>query len=129
MVKSTSAQSRYRTLFTNGLCEAYADTTEDKGGGGSGFRPHDLLEAALSTCLNMEIRIYADHHNIPLSEVRAEVRLDRSQLNETVFKYSIELVGPISDDQRQKLLHIAKACSVHKTLSKKLVFENISEIE
>jgi putative redox protein len=128
MVKSTSVQSRYRTLFTNGLYEAYADTTEDKGGGGSGFRPHDLLKAALSTCLNMEIRIYADHHNIPLSEVHTEVRLDRSRPDETVFKYSIELVGTISDDQRQKLLHIAKACSVHKTLSKKLVFENTSEI-
>lgn len=127
MIKSKSEQQRYRTLFTNGLHEAYADTTEDKGGNGSGFRPHDLLEAAFSTCLNMEIRIFADSHNIPLSEVRTEVQLDRSQPNETIFKYSIRIAGQLSDDQRQKLLHAAKACSVHRTLSKKLSFEYLNE--
>jgi len=127
MIKSKSAQPPYRTHFTNGLHEAYADTTEDKGGAGSGFRPHDLLEAALSTCLNMEVKIFAEHHNIPLSEVHTEVRLDRSHPDETIFKYSVEIVGPLSDDQRQKLIRAAKACSVHKTLSKKLSFENLNE--
>lgn len=127
MVRSKNAHSEYRSLFMNGLHEAYADTTEDKGGG-SGYRPHDLLEAALSTCLNVEIRIHADHHNIPLSEVRTEVWLNRSQPNETIFKCSIEVVGPLSDDQRQKLLHVAKVfCSVHKTLCQKLSFENSHE--
>jgi putative redox protein len=127
MIKSKSEQPRYRTLFTNGLHEAYADTTEDKGGNSAGFRPHDLLEAALSTCLNMEIRIFADSHHIPLSEVHTEVQLDRSQPNEAIFKYSIRLEGQLSDDQRQKLLHAAKACSVHRTLSKKLSFEYLNE--
>ncbi len=86
MIESKSEQPRYRTFFTNGLYNAYADTTEDKGGAGSGFRPHDLLEAALSTCLNMEIRIFAERHNIPLSEVHTDVQLDRSHPDETRMK-------------------------------------------
>ena len=125
MVKSTSTEQRYRTLFTNGICHAHADTTESKGGSGSGFRPHDLLEAALSTCLNMEIRIFADNHDIPVSEINTVVDLDRKHPDETIFKYSIELSGQLSRDQRQKLLAVANACSVHRTLSKKLKFKHV----
>ena len=126
MISAQNDQPAFRTLFSDGRHEAYADTTADKGGSGAGFRPHDLLEAALATCLNMEVRIYATHHGVPLSEVHTEVRLDRSQAGETIFEYAIRLEGPLSEAQRQKLLQVAKACSVHKTLSKRLSFRQIA---
>jgi len=50
MIQASSQPERYRTAFTNGGQTALADTTADKGGGGAGFRPHELLEAALASC-------------------------------------------------------------------------------
>lgn len=56
-------------------------TTPDKGGGNQGFRPHELLEAALATCMNIHLRMYAANHGIELGEVTTKVTLDRSSLS------------------------------------------------
>jgi len=43
MIVSISGEKPYATIFTDGKNGAACDTTFDKGGGGSGFRPHALL--------------------------------------------------------------------------------------
>lgn len=43
------------------------DTTPDKKGANHGFRPHELLEAASASCMNMTFRMYAEIHAIPLA--------------------------------------------------------------
>ncbi|MBI3808550.1 MAG: OsmC family protein [Nitrospirae bacterium] len=122
MIETTSDDFRYQTRFTNGTHSAVSDTTKDKGGSESGFRPHDLLEAALASCINMTLRMYADQHNIPLSGVTTRVTLDRTHPVETVFEYGIELHGSLSQDHRDRLLEVAKKCPVRQTLSKSIGF-------
>src|SRR5207247_6316725 len=46
--------------------------------GGCGFGPHQLLEAALATCLTITVRKFAAEHKFPLDSASAEVLLDRS---------------------------------------------------
>ena len=122
MIETNSNDIRYQTRFTNRTHSALSDTTQDKGGRGSGFRPHDLLEAALASCINMTLRMYADQHNIPLSGVTTRVTLDRTSPVETVFEYEIELHGLLSQDHRDLLLEVAKECPVRQTLSKRIGF-------
>jgi putative redox protein len=124
MICSKSEEPRYLTRFSNGAHEGIADTTADKGGGSCGFRPHDLLEAALATCVNMAVRIYADRHDIPLRSVRTKVTLDRSQADEVVFRYELELDGELTPEHKDKLLHAANLCPVRRTLAKKIRFES-----
>ncbi len=123
MIHTTSDSPRYCTRFSNGTHEALADTTADKGGSCGGFRPHDLLEAALATCVNMTMRMFADHHGIPLRGVETKVELDRAQPDEVVFRYAVTLDGELTAEQRDKLLYAAAACPVRRTLSKKIRFE------
>ena len=122
MIKANSKDTRYQTLFTNGKHSAISDTTRDKGGNESGFRPHDLLEAALASCINMTLRMYADQHGIPLSGVTTRVRLDRSNPEESVFEYEIEFLGSLAENDREHLLEIAEKCPVRQTLSKRIKF-------
>jgi putative redox protein len=124
MICAKSELTRYRTRFTDGEHEGIADTTADKGGEHSGFRPHDLLEAALATCVNMTVRMYADNHGIPVRGVTTNVSLDRTHPDEVVFRYEVELDGELTDEQRNKLFQAASACPVRKTLSKKIRFES-----
>jgi putative redox protein len=126
MITCRNEKLKYQTTFSNGKHTAYADTTEDKGGKSSGFRPHELLEAALATCLNMHLRMYADTHDISLDEVQTTVTLDRSLPNDVIFKYSIDLIGPLTKEQRQRLFQIAKTCPVHKTLLKVISIQEMS---
>lgn len=124
MIQATGGATRYQTRFSNEKDEALADTTADKGGGGSGFRPHDLLEAALATCVNMTVRMYADNHGIPLSGVTTRVSVDRSVPEKTTFRYDLEFAGPLTPEQLKKLYVAANACPVRRTLSNTIQFDS-----
>jgi putative redox protein len=122
MIRAKSQPTPYQTCFSDGEHEGISDTTADKGGQHSGFRPHDLLEAALATCVSMTVRMYAEHHGIPLRGVTANVSLDRGA-DEAVFRYDVELDGDLTTEQRARLLRAAAACPVRRTLSKRIRFE------
>ena len=123
MISATSETPRYRTRFSNGAQEAFADNTPDKGGGGAGFRPHELLEAALACCINMSVRMAADKHAIPLDAVTTRVRLERGAEG-VLFHTEIELHGDsLTPEQRARLVAAAKACPVRRTLSGSIRFE------
>lgn len=125
MISAQSELTRYRTTFSNGEHEGLADVGVDDGGGNCGFQPHDLLEAALATCVNMTVRMYAERHAIPLQGVTTKVSLDRTLPDETIFRYEVELDGDLTAEQREKLAYAARACPVRKTLSKKIGFESV----
>lgn len=123
MIKSILKQPDYQTQFTNGNNVCISDTTIDKGGSDEGFRPHELLEAALANCMNISIRMFAREHSIPLSSISTMVTLDRSSSDEVCFKYSIKLPDNISEEDRQNLLKVVKSCPVRNTLLKKIRFK------
>lgn len=124
MVRAESAEAPYLTSFTNGMHRGSADNTSDKGGRGDGFRPHELLEAALASCMNMWLRMYADNHQVPLEGVSTAVALKRDQPGVTVFEYEIALQGPLTPEQKSKLIEIARTCPVRTTLSGTLSFSS-----
>ena len=129
MITCKDEPLQYQTIFSNGKHSAFADTTEDKGGHSSGFRPHELLEASLASCLNMHLRMYASTHKLPLEGIHTAVALDRSLPNEVKFNYSINLIGSLSPEQKERLFQVAKTCPVHKTLSKVILIHKVENIE
>ena len=123
MIHATSQLAPYLTRFTDGEHECFADTTTAKGGQNAGFRQHDLLEAALATCIDITLRMYAAHHAIPLASVAVKVSLDRSNPEEVVFRYEVDAEGDMTPEQRLKLLRAAGGCPVSKTLGKRIRIE------
>lgn len=126
MIKCVSTETNFATRFTNGRHQASSDVPPEKGGSDAGFRPHELLEAALAACMNISLRMYAERYRIPLAEAVVEVSLNRQTPGEAVFEYRLELSGPITEEQRQELLQHAASCSVHQTLSRKISFQPMS---
>jgi putative redox protein len=124
MVRAASEPVRYQILLSDGRHEVVADTAAEKGGADSGFRPHDLLEASLASCVSMTVRMYADRHGIPLRGVITTVTMDRTHPEEVVFRYDVALDGDLTPEQERKLLLAAHACPVRRTLSKPIRFEH-----
>jgi putative redox protein len=126
MVRAQSLPGSHPTLARNGRHEIIGDAPVEKGGGGSGFGAHDLLEASLAVCINMAVRMHAVRNSIPLEAVTTEVRLQRPTPERVVFEWRLEMSGALSNEQRQALEQAARSSPVSQTLSKQLEFVSMS---
>ena len=122
----------YRTeILSNGF-PLIADEPTSVGGTNAGPTPYDYLLTALGSCTTMTLRMYADRKGWPLES--ATVRLTHRKVHardcvacesEAGFvdevTREIELTGPLSPEQRERLRSIADRCPVHKTLHGEVV--------
>jgi uncharacterized OsmC-like protein/alpha/beta superfamily hydrolase len=104
-----------------------ADEPRDAGGDDTGPSPYGYLAAALGACTSMTLRVYADRKQWPLERVSVTVAHDRIHAADCEecetktgridrFDRMVRLSGPLSAEQRQRLIEIAERCPVHQTL-------------
>lgn len=86
-------------------------------GEGSGPNPHDLLDAALGACTAMTIMLVAQRKQWPLDDVRVEITHEEDDKTYRMIR-KLELVGTLTEEQRQYLLGIANKCPIHRALHK-----------
>lgn len=125
MIISESKMENYCTEVSNENTVVFSDVTEEKGGKGQYFRPHDLLCAAYASCLNITTRMVLERKNIKYEKVIVKVDLDRSDENKTKFLYDIDIIGDISNETKELIINMVRKCPVRKTLSKEIEFQTM----
>lgn len=113
----------FQTGFSNGDCSGVTDVPVAKGGEGRGFGPHDLLEAALATCMAMTARKYAQEGGLPLTSVQCEVRIDRSSPDRVKLTYDLRIDGNMTSTQERALREAVARCPVARTLTGPIALE------
>lgn len=121
MIKTKSTSADFHCIVTNDKANYDSDAPTTKGGLGNGLRPHELLEAALASCINITIRMIAKEKKIFLDSVQTMVDLDRTE-DITTFNYKIILDDKLSKEDQMYFQNIIDFCAVKQTLSKQLVF-------
>jgi putative redox protein len=116
MTKASIATTKYRVELDNGRHLFGADEPVEKDGQDTAPAPDELLEASLASCTAITLRMYADRKQWNLDGVEVEVTLERVE-GKTVFTRNITFKGNLDNEQKERLLQIAKLCPVSKTLS------------
>lgn len=129
-----SGDSKYEQKITIGKHTFIADEPLAVGGDDKGPSPYDFILAALGSCTNMTIKVYAELKKIPLVKVIVRLRHHKNHVDDcvncekkntrlVVIEREIELIGPLSVEQKEMLLNIANRCPIHQTLTSANIIE------
>lgn len=125
----------FRTEVTAGPHTFILDEPVASGGTNEGPTPYDALAAALGGCTAMTLHFYAKREKIPLEGVDIRVSHDRQHASDSaecvekggyihVFEVEISVMGDeLTQEQKKKLVEIAKRCPVAKTLGAQIRIE------
>lgn len=91
------------------------------GGGNLGPNPHEMLLASLGECTAITVRWYAARNNIPLEAVDVTLTYRRDKIEgrtgpADIFTKAVHLAGPLTAEQRAKLIDAAGKCPIHRLL-------------
>ncbi|WP_430261077.1 bifunctional alpha/beta hydrolase/OsmC family protein [Neorhizobium sp. IRS_2295] len=118
VVASETLAGKFQLTVRSGEHTLFADEPELVGGLGSGLSPYELVSAGLAACTVMTMRLYANRKGFPLERATTSVRHEKVAdiMPPDRFTRTIVLDGPLSDDQRARILEIADRCPVDLTL-------------
>lgn len=94
-----------------------ADEPAVIGGKDMGPDPYTLLLSSLATCKLITLRMYIDRKEWNISRIAINANLyqeTKDDVTKSILDYDILFLDPITDEQKIKLLEIAKKCPVSK---------------
>ena len=89
------------------------------GGEDLGVTAHELYDSALGACKAMTVLWYAQRKQIPLDDIKVTVERDDSEERQGTYRLRVmlDLIGELSDAQRQQLLAVAEKCPLHRLMT------------
>jgi putative redox protein len=100
----------------------HTDEPADLGGTDTAATPHELLAAALASCVSTMIVLAARARGWETGGLRVDVAYDHTSAPRR-FDVHIQLPAGLTDQQRDRLLRVAHTCPVRRAL------ESAAEIE
>ena len=121
-IKSSIATVPYRIEITSASGNVLiADEPVSIGGKDTGFSPKELLASSLAACTNATLRMYADRKGWTVPEISVTVNLVKGTdmpSGQNTFYCDVKWKGDLAPEQEKRFLEIAKACPIHRLLTK-----------
>jgi putative redox protein len=117
-VTAVLGETPYVVTLSDGSHEWLADEPLESGGANRGPSPHQLVLSGLGACTAITLRMYAVRKGWPLAGVTVELQLnpDGAPAGGAEIRRRITLSGELTAEQRDRLLQVADACPVARTL-------------
>jgi putative redox protein len=105
------------------------DEPVEAGGRDGGPSPTRLVAAGLASCVAVTIEMYAERKGWDVGAVEVDVGADYSDFTPRSFTVALRLPATLSDEQRERLLAIARKCPVHRVLASETPVVVSDEVE
>ncbi|WP_241507244.1 bifunctional alpha/beta hydrolase/OsmC family protein [Aquimarina sediminis] len=112
-----------------------ADEPGSIGGDNFGPGPYNYLVAAIASCTAMTVKLYAERKQWNLKEIYVYISHSRKHTDELQGDFEkmgridhihkkLKFIGDLTQEQKEKLKHIASRCPVHKTVESEVLFDS-----
>jgi putative redox protein len=108
-------------IVIDGKHRLITDEPEAVGGEGTAPAPHELLPAALASCISTTLVMYARRKGWDLGEVSVDVDYDHRATPRTA-EVAIHLGGELDDEQLERLEKVAASCPVRRAFETGIEF-------
>lgn len=108
-------------VVIDGKHRLITDEPVEVGGGGSAPAPHELLPAALASCVSTTLVMYARRKGWELGQVRVDVTYDYHATPRRA-DLTISVGADLSAEQRERLDKVAAACPVRRSIETEFEF-------
>ncbi|MGZ8621239.1 MAG: OsmC family protein [Solirubrobacterales bacterium] len=106
----------------NGRHAIVTDEPLSLGGTDEGPAPHELLPAALASCISTTVAMYANRHEWEIGEVSVDVEYD-NESSPRRLSIDVHLPPDLTDEQQLRLERVARTCPLRRALESGFSFE------
>lgn len=119
LTSKTKAANFETTISSASGHQITSDEPTEVGGQNKGLAPDELVLAALASCTSATLKMYAQHKGWDLQEVHTDIKMKTGEraIDFLSIERQVKLVGDLDEKQRERLLHVANKCPIHKLLS------------
>lgn len=93
------------------------DEPVEAGGENAGPAPTRLVAAGLASCIAITMEMYARRKGWELGDTEVGVDIEYERYVPTSFTASVRLRDGLSEEQRTRLLAVARKCPVHRVIA------------
>lgn len=123
MTATTECTGKLRhRVDVNGRHTIVTDEPLRLGGTDEGPAPHELLPAALASCIATMIALYAKRHGWDIGDARVEIAYDPKPTPRRV-EIAVHLPDALSESQVRRLERVAETCPLRRALEAGFEFE------
>jgi putative redox protein len=118
-VRTTIGNEKYQCTVEWRNGKFIADEPPAIGGKDAGPDPYTLLLSALATCKLITLRMYIDRKQWNIENVAINANMyqeTKDGISKSVFDCDILFLSPVTDEQKVRLLEMAKKCPVSKLI-------------
>jgi putative redox protein len=118
-VIATIGTEKYKCTVTWRHGKFIADEPESSGGKEKGPDPYTLLLSSLGTCTLATLRMYIDRKGWDIPKISVSVNMYqevRDGKKVTVIDRDLNFLSPVTGEQRERMVQIAKVCPISKIL-------------
>jgi putative redox protein len=120
-ITALTQKNPYATQISSRGFSILADESIESGGQNKGMNPMEIMGASLASCTSITLKMYIDRKKYFIDRISTKVEITQNEQGWVFEKFITLSENNLSEEDRERVLLIAKKCPTHKILEKSVI--------